>query len=271
MHRLQPRGSARTVQRWGVERFLVGVRAAEYIVIRVRTDDRSPWNLRRVRTSYTVASRLTTCIGCNDSPCVFSPRLFQREDRHSHTATRTGHIAHIQRHNYYDLYSRCVRACSSRPSRMRTCYTMHEQSHLSGSDNSNVWHKTMINESTEVQTLGVIRIQLIYSINVLSKYSSLISHRPSIFEGRHIDHRSSKVNTSISEGRHIDLRRSTHRSPKVDTSIFEGRHIVTSIVDLRKAIHRSSKVATSIFEDRRQKHHTYNSPPNIVHNCPPSP
>ena len=122
------------------------------------------------------------------------------------------------------------------------------------------------NESTEVQTLGVIRIQLIYSINVLSKYSSLISHRPSIFEGRHIDHRS-----SIFEGQHINLRRSTHRSPKVDTSIFEGRHIVTSIVDLRKAIHRSSKVATSIFEDRRQKHHTYNSPPNIVHNCPPSP
>ena len=100
-----------------------------------------------------------------------------------------------------------------------------------------------MNESTEVQTLGVIHIQLIYCINVLSKYSSLISHRPSIFEGRHIDHRSSKVDTSI-----IDLRRSTHRSPKVDTSIFEGRHIVTSIVDLRKAIHRSSKVATSIFE-----------------------
>ena len=131
------------------------------------------------------------------------------------------------------------------------------------------------NESTEVQTLGVIRIQLIYSINVLSKYSSLISHRPSIFEGRHIDHRS-----SIFEGQHIDLRRSTHRSPKVDTSIFEGRHIVTSIVtsiferryiDLRKSPHRSSKVATSIFEDRRQKHHIYNSPPNIVHNCPPSP
>ena len=76
-------------------------------------------------------------------------------------------------------------------------------------------------------------IQLIYSINVLSKYSSLISHRPSIFEGRHIDHRSSKVNTSISEGRHIDLRRSTHRD-----------------IDLRKAIHRSSKVATSIFKSR---------------------
>ena len=132
-------------------------------------------------------------------------------------------------------------------------------------------HDNYYNESTEVQTLGVIRTQLIYSINVLSKYSSLISHRPSIFEGRHIDHRSSKVNTSISEGRHIDLRRSTQRSSKVDTSIFEGRHIVTSIVYLRKAIHRSSKVATSIFEDRRQKHHTYNSPPNIVHNCPPSP
>ena len=141
-----------------------------------------------------------------------------------------------------------------------------------------------------MQTLGVIRIQLIYSINVLSKYSSLISHRPSIFEGRHIDHRSSKIDISITdlrrstrrssifEGQHIDLRRSTHRPSKVDTSTFEGRHIVTSIVDLRKAIHRSSKsphrsskVATSIFEDRRQKHHTYNSPPNIVHNCPPSP
>ena len=101
---------------------------------------------------------------------------------------------------------------------------------------------TCINESTEVQTLGVIRIQLIYSINVLSKYSSLISHRPSIFEGRHIDHRSSKVNTSISEGRHIDLRRSTQRSSKVDTSIFEGRHIVTSIVYLRKLPHRFSKI-----------------------------
>ena len=95
-----------------------------------------------------------------------------------------------------------------------------------------------------MQTLGVIRIQLIYSINILSKYSSLISHRPSIFEGRHINHRS-----SIFEGQHIDLRRSTHhlrrsthRSPKVDTSIFDGRHIVTSIL--------SSKGDTSIFESR---------------------
>ena len=87
-----------------------------------------------------------------------------------------------------------------------------------------------VNESTEVQTLGVIRIQLIYSINVLSKYSSLISHRPSIFEGRHIDHRSSKIDTSIT-----DLRRSTHQSP-----IFEGRHVD----------HRSSKVNTSISEGR---------------------
>ena len=100
------------------------------------------------------------------------------------------------------------------------------------------------NESTEVQTLGVIRIQLIYSINVLSKYSSLISHRPSIFEGRHIDHRSSKVDTSIT-----DLRRSTHRSSKVNTSISEGRH-VTSIFEsrhiyLRKSTHRRSKAETS--------------------------
>ena len=142
--------------------------------------------------------------------------------------------------------------------------------HVSMHSHVHVYVKTLrptyVNESTEVQTLGVIHIQLIYSINVLSKYSSLISHRPSIFESRHIDHRS-----SIFEGQHIDLRRSTHRSSKVNTSISEGRHI-----DLRRSTHRdidrrSSKVATSIFEDLRQKHHTYNSPPNIVHNCPPSP
>ena len=125
-----------------------------------------------------------------------------------------------------------------------------------------------------------------YSINILSKYSSLISHRPSMFEGRHIDYRSSKVDTSITdlrrsthrssvfESQHIHLRRSTHRSSKVDTSISEGRPIVTSIIegrhnDIRKSTHRSSKVDASIFEDRRRKHHTYNSSSNIVHNCAP--
>ena len=98
-----------------------------------------------------------------------------------------------------------------------------------------------------------------YSINVLSKCSNIISHRSSIFEGRHI---------AI-----IHLRRSTHRSTKVDTSIFEGRHI-----DLRRLTHRCSKVDTSIFEDRRRKHrndnptshrHSDNSSPNIVHNGAP--
>ena len=127
------------------------------------------------------------------------------------------------------------------------------------------------NESTEVQTLGIILIQLIYSINVLSKYGSLILHRPSIFEGRHIDLRRSTYQSPIFEGRHVD-----HRSSKVNTSISEGRHIdlrrsTHRDIDLRKSPHRSSSCATSIFEDRRQKHHTYNSPPNIVHNCPPSP
>ena len=53
-----------------------------------------------------------------------------------------------------------------------------------------------------------------YTINVLSKCSNIISHRSSVFEGRHNDHRSSKVDTSI-----IDPRRLTHRS-----SIFESRH-----------------------------------------------
>ena len=93
-----------------------------------------------------------------------------------------------------------------------------------------------------MQTLGVIHIQLIYSINVLSKYSSLISHRPSIIDLRRSTHRSPKVDTSIFEGQHIDLRRSTHRdidrrSSKGDTSIFESRHI-----DLRKSPRRFSKI-----------------------------
>ena len=123
-----------------------------------------------------------------------------------------------------------------------------------------------------------------------------------MFEGRHIDYRSSMVDTSITdlrrsthrssvfEGQHIHLRTSTYRSSKVDTSISEGRHIVTSIIegrhidlrrathryskvgrhiDIRKLTHRSSKVDASIFEDRRWKHHTYNSSSNIVHNCAP--
>ena len=109
-----------------------------------------------------------------------------------------------------------------------------------------------------------------------------------MFEGRHIDYRSSMVDTSITdlrrsthrssvfEGQHIHLRTSTHRSSKVDTSISEGRHIVTSIFegrhnDIRKLTHRSSEVDASIFEDRRRKHHTYNSSSNIAHNCALSP
>ena len=76
-----------------------------------------------------------------------------------------------------------------------------------------------------------------YSINVLSKCSNIISHRPSKAETSTIDLRrstlrSSKVSTLI-----IDLRRSTHQSMKVDTSIFEGQHI-----DLRRSTHRFSKI-----------------------------
>ena len=81
-----------------------------------------------------------------------------------------------------------------------------------------------------------------YTINVLSKCSNIISHLSSVFEGRHNDHRSSKVGTSI-----IHLRRLTHLS-----SILEGRH----------TDRRSSKVNTSIFEGRRRKHCINN--PNIA-------
>ena len=110
------------------------------------------------------------------------------------------------------------------------------------------------NESTEVQTLGVIRIQLQYQYFEQVQQPNFTStidvrrstHRLSIFEGRHINHRSSKVDTSI-----IGLRRSTHPYPKVDTSIFESRHIdlrrsTQSDIDLRRATQRYSKVDTSI-------------------------
>ena len=94
-------------------------------------------------------------------------------------------------------------------------------------------------------------------ISARAKYTA--GPRDYDFEGRHIDYRSSKVDTSITdlqrsthrssdfEGLHIHLRRSTHRSSKVDTLISEGRHIVTSIfegqhIDLRKSTLRSSKI-----------------------------
>ena len=74
--------------------------------------------------------------------------------------------------------------------------------------------KTMQNESTEVQTLGAIRIELYHQCFEQvwqHNFTSIIGIRRSTQR-----HRSSKVDTSI-----VDLRKSTHRSSKVDTSIFE--------------------------------------------------
>ena len=104
-----------------------------------------------------------------------------------------------------------------------------------------------------------------YSITVLSKCSSIISHRSSIFESRHIDlRRSTHHRSSIFEGRHID-----HRS------IFEGRHIDR---DLRRSTHQSSKIEGGNIAPTTQ-HRTDNaihslkglrySSPNIVHNGAP--
>ena len=116
----------------------------------------------------------------------------------------------------------------------------------------------------------------IVSINILSKYSSLISHRCSKVDTSTIDLRWSTHQSPIFEGRHIGHRSSkaAHPSLKVDSSIFESRHIhlrrsTHRDIDIRKLTHRSSKVDASIFEDRRRKHHTYNSSSNIAHNCAP--
>ena len=70
-----------------------------------------------------------------------------------------------------------------------------------------------------------------YIINVSSKCGNIISHRSSVFEGRHnaidlrhIDRRSLKVDTSKVDTSISDLRRSTHRSSKI-----EGRNIAPTI------------------------------------------
>ena len=72
-----------------------------------------------------------------------------------------------------------------------------------------------------------------------------------MFEGRHIDYRSSKVDTSI-----IDLRRSTHRS-----SVFERQHI-----HLRRSTHRDIDLRRSKAET---SHLLLQFVVNIVHNCAP--
>ena len=91
-----------------------------------------------------------------------------------------------------------------------------------------------------------------YTINVSSKCGNIISHRSSVFEGRHnaIDLRRSAHRSSIFESRHIDLRRSTHRS-----SIFEGRHI-----DLRRLKAETSHRQPNIAPTFRQF---------ITEYCPP--
>ena len=135
--------------------------------------------------------------------------------------------------------------------------------------------KNIHNESTEVQTLGAIRIQLYHQCFEevwQHNFTSII-----VFEGRHNaiglhmiefhrppdSERTEFGSATRQHVRHnaIDLRRSAHRS-----SIFESRHI-----DLRRSTHQSS-----IFEGRHidfeggniaptTQHRADNSSPNIVH------
>ena len=117
------------------------------------------------------------------------------------------------------------------------------------------------------------------TINVLIKCSNIISHRSSVFEGRHNDHRSSKVGTSIIHLRksthRSDLRHIYHRSSKVDTSIVELRKS-THRSDLRRSTHRSSIFEGRPIDLRRSKAETSHRQPNIAptfrqfvtENCP---
>ena len=126
-----------------------------------------------------------------------------------------------------------------------------------------------------------------YTINVLSKCNNRISHRSSvfevdtaaidlrrsahwssIFEDRHIYHRSSKVDTSI-----VDLWKSTHRSSKVDTSIFEGgniaptfRQFVTEYFPQRRSI-VIPKIPRGTHNIRRRYTHPYTYIRQQPHMC----
>ena len=110
-----------------------------------------------------------------------------------------------------------------------------------------------------MQTLSAIRIQLYHQCFEKVEqhnFTSIIglrrsTQRPSIFEGRHIDHPSSKVDISI-----IDSRRSTRhidrRPSKVDTSIFEGRHIDHHHIDLRRSKAETSQRQPNILPTFQQ-------------------
>ena len=97
----------------------------------------------------------------------------------------------------------------------------------------------------------------IYTNNALSKCSNIISHRSSVFEGRHSDHRSSKVGISIIDHRRstqiIDLRKSTHRSSKVDTDPRFSK-VDTSTLDLQHIDLRRSKAETSHRQSKTIRH-----------------
>ena len=97
-----------------------------------------------------------------------------------------------------------------------------------------------------------------YTINVLSKCSNIISHRSSVFEvdttaidlrrsAHQIIHlRRSTHLSSILEGRHID-----RRSSKVDTSIFEDRRRKhrTDIPTIRHRILSTTALLNSYTQD----------------------
>ena len=91
----------------------------------------------------------------------------------------------------------------------------------------------IINESTEVQTLAKIRIQLYHQCFEQVQqhnFTSIIGLRrstqqPSIFKDRHIDLRMSTHRPSIFEGQHIDLRRS-----KAETSNRHSDNSLQTIV-----------------------------------------
>ena len=125
-------------------------------------------------------------------------------------------------------------------------------------------------KSTEVQTLGAIRYN--YSINVLSKCSNIISHRSSIFQRRHIDHRSSKVDTSISEDRRIDIRKSTHRSSKIEGGNIAPtfRQFVTEYCLQRCSIVLYLKIPYGIISDEvtHAQRHTATATPRMTPRAP---
>ena len=98
-----------------------------------------------------------------------------------------------------------------------------------------------------------------YTINVSSKCCNIISHRSSLFEGRHnaIDLQRSTHRLSIFESRNIDLRTSKHRSSNIEGgNIAPTTQYRADIPTIRHRILSTTALHNYYTQDSAQYIHT---------------